>query len=196
MVSSWQIVAVGLPCTGVGRGIPYNCSINETFKFPYVYNHIRISCQRQKRGFDPTVAGSRPLQTSVPLRPHLIRGTIDKPHRERHLAATFRNHSPLTNYQPQFLSSNLGKFLYLEIGTPALTGLPKQYNIPNMKIPLSAILPGQPSEACCTCATVLSEVPRYSPRTEKPYPADRRLECCPRVICGRCIHVSFLLSSL
>ena len=63
-----------------------------------------------------------------------------------------------------------------------------------MKIPLSAILPGQPSEACCTCATVLSDVPRYSPQTEKPYPADRRLDCCPRVICGRCIHVSFLVS--
>ncbi|KAK7712423.1 hypothetical protein SLS64_004807 [Diaporthe eres] len=57
-----------------------------------------------------------------------------------------------------------------------------------MKIPLSAILPGQASEACCTCATVLSEVPRYSPQTEKPYPADRRLDCCPRVICGRCIY--------
>ncbi|KAL1854343.1 hypothetical protein Daus18300_011529 [Diaporthe australafricana] len=50
-----------------------------------------------------------------------------------------------------------------------------------MKIPLSAILPGEAaSEACCTCATVLSEVPKYSPQTEKPYPADRRLECCPR----------------
>lgn len=59
-----------------------------------------------------------------------------------------------------------------------------------MKIPLSAILPGQASEACCTCAAALSEVPRFSPRTEKPYPADRRLGCCPRVICGRCIHVS------
>ncbi|KAG8165615.1 hypothetical protein KVR01_004167 [Diaporthe batatas] len=57
-----------------------------------------------------------------------------------------------------------------------------------MKIPLSVILPGETSEACCTCATVLSEVPRYSPQTEKPYPADRRLGCCPRVICGRCIH--------
>ncbi|KAJ0107640.1 hypothetical protein J7T55_007831 [Diaporthe amygdali] len=57
-----------------------------------------------------------------------------------------------------------------------------------MKIPLSAILPGQASEACCTCATVLSDVPRYSPQTEKPYPGDRRLECCSRVICGRCIH--------
>lgn len=57
-----------------------------------------------------------------------------------------------------------------------------------MKIPLSAILPGEASEACCTCATVLTEVPRYSPQTEKPYPADRRLDCCPRVICGRCIH--------
>ncbi|KAI3395292.1 hypothetical protein diail_1490 [Diaporthe ilicicola] len=59
-----------------------------------------------------------------------------------------------------------------------------------MKIPLSAILPGQQTSeaACCTCATVLSDVPRCSPQTEKPYPADRRLECCPRVICGRCIH--------
>lgn len=165
--------------------------MKETFKFLYVYNRIRISCQRQKRGFKPTVAGSRPLQTSVPLRPHLLRGTIDKTHRERHLAATFRHLSSPTYYQQYSRSTHFRKFLYLEIGTPALV-FPTQF--PNMKIPLSAILPGQPSEACCTCATVLSDVPRYSPQTEKPYPADRRLECCPRVICGRCIHVSFLFS--
>ncbi|KAI1857612.1 uncharacterized protein JN550_013124 [Neoarthrinium moseri] len=41
-------------------------------------------------------------------------------------------------------------------------------------------------EACCTCATLLSQVPRY--RGEKPLPDDRPLECCPRVICGNCIH--------
>ncbi|KAI1113214.1 hypothetical protein F5Y14DRAFT_452278 [Nemania sp. NC0429] len=41
--------------------------------------------------------------------------------------------------------------------------------------------------ACCTCATLLAEVPR--PReSEKPVPQDRWLECCPRAICGPCIH--------
>ncbi|KAJ0301915.1 hypothetical protein COL5a_007839 [Colletotrichum fioriniae] len=43
-------------------------------------------------------------------------------------------------------------------------------------------------EACCTCAKLLSSVPRYSAATEKPLPDDRRLECCARVICGNCIH--------
>ncbi|KAI0013677.1 hypothetical protein F4779DRAFT_625172 [Xylariaceae sp. FL0662B] len=44
-------------------------------------------------------------------------------------------------------------------------------------------------ESCCTCATLLSEVPR-SGESEKPLPQDRQLECCPRVICGRCIHTN------
>ncbi|KAK1640467.1 hypothetical protein BDP81DRAFT_479124 [Colletotrichum phormii] len=44
-------------------------------------------------------------------------------------------------------------------------------------------------EACCTCAKLLSSVPRYSAATEKPLPDDRRLGCCARVICGNCIHV-------
>ncbi|KAI0016689.1 hypothetical protein F4780DRAFT_783022 [Xylariomycetidae sp. FL0641] len=44
-----------------------------------------------------------------------------------------------------------------------------------------------PTESCCTCATLLAEVPGYS-ETEKPLPAHRWLDCCPRVICGRCIH--------
>ncbi|KAK7735293.1 hypothetical protein SLS53_007524 [Cytospora paraplurivora] len=48
-----------------------------------------------------------------------------------------------------------------------------------MKISLSSILPGQASEACCTCASILSEVPRYNPETEKPYPADRRIASDP-----------------
>ncbi|KAI1085713.1 hypothetical protein F5B20DRAFT_575222 [Whalleya microplaca] len=42
-------------------------------------------------------------------------------------------------------------------------------------------------ESCCTCAALLSEVPRHS-ESEKPLPQDRQLECCPRVICGRCIY--------
>ncbi|KAK6078557.1 hypothetical protein SCUP234_06180 [Seiridium cupressi] len=42
-------------------------------------------------------------------------------------------------------------------------------------------------EACCTCATLLTKVPRYN-ENEKPLPDDRALECCPRVICGNCIH--------
>ncbi|KAK3375164.1 hypothetical protein B0H63DRAFT_269231 [Podospora didyma] len=44
-------------------------------------------------------------------------------------------------------------------------------------------------EACCTCATLLSAVPRVSPLSEKPLPYNRRLEeCCGRVICGSCIN--------
>ncbi|KAI0480343.1 hypothetical protein GGR56DRAFT_671460 [Xylariaceae sp. FL0804] len=51
------------------------------------------------------------------------------------------------------------------------------------------VKPRVPSgESCCTCATRLAEVPRLSEATEKPLPQDRRLECCPRVICGKCIH--------
>ncbi|KAI1502255.1 hypothetical protein F5X99DRAFT_163307 [Biscogniauxia marginata] len=42
-------------------------------------------------------------------------------------------------------------------------------------------------ESCCTCATLLSAVPRYND-FEKSLPHDRWLECCPRVICGKCIH--------
>lgn len=45
-------------------------------------------------------------------------------------------------------------------------------------------------EACCTCATLLSAIPpQYDEKTEKPIAHDRRLECCGRVICGRCIAV-------
>ncbi|KAL7626275.1 hypothetical protein AAE478_003045 [Parahypoxylon ruwenzoriense] len=40
-------------------------------------------------------------------------------------------------------------------------------------------------ESCCTCATLLCEVPRHSD-SEKPLPLDRQLECCGRVICGNC----------
>lgn len=42
-------------------------------------------------------------------------------------------------------------------------------------------------EACCTCATLLSDtkVP-YDTGSEKPITLDRRLECCNRVICATC----------
>ncbi|KAI1426100.1 hypothetical protein F5Y12DRAFT_713549 [Xylaria sp. FL1777] len=40
--------------------------------------------------------------------------------------------------------------------------------------------------SCCTCATLLTEVPRLA-ASEKPFPRDRGLECCSRAICGRCI---------
>ncbi|KAI1335483.1 hypothetical protein F5Y15DRAFT_244937 [Xylariaceae sp. FL0016] len=46
-----------------------------------------------------------------------------------------------------------------------------------------------PIESCCTCATRLSDVPRYTD-SEKLLPHDRWLECCPRVICGKCIHTN------
>ena len=42
-------------------------------------------------------------------------------------------------------------------------------------------------EACCTCATVLTDtkVP-YDTESEKPICLDRRLECCGRTICATC----------
>ncbi|KAK4044027.1 hypothetical protein C8A01DRAFT_43186 [Parachaetomium inaequale] len=42
--------------------------------------------------------------------------------------------------------------------------------------------------ACCTCASLLTAVPRVSSSSEKPLPDDRRLDCCGRTICGACIH--------
>ncbi|KAI0871890.1 hypothetical protein GGS24DRAFT_39516 [Hypoxylon argillaceum] len=41
--------------------------------------------------------------------------------------------------------------------------------------------------SCCTCATLLTQVPRLS-ESEKAFPQDRWLGCCPRAICGRCIY--------
>lgn len=43
------------------------------------------------------------------------------------------------------------------------------------------------SEACCTCATLLTDtkVP-YDPESEKPLVLDRRLTCCHRTICATC----------
>lgn len=44
------------------------------------------------------------------------------------------------------------------------------------------------SEACCTCAALLSSLPpTYNEKTEKPTQYERRLECCGRAICARCI---------
>ncbi|KAJ4360088.1 uncharacterized protein N0V89_000647 [Didymosphaeria variabile] len=44
------------------------------------------------------------------------------------------------------------------------------------------------SEACCTCAALLSSIPlTYDEKTEKPAQYERRLECCRRAICARCI---------
>lgn len=44
------------------------------------------------------------------------------------------------------------------------------------------------SEACCTCAALLSSIPlSYDEKTEKPAQHERRLECCGRAICARCI---------
>ncbi|KAK7417915.1 hypothetical protein QQZ08_011455 [Neonectria magnoliae] len=42
-------------------------------------------------------------------------------------------------------------------------------------------------DSCCTCATILSSTPPYSKEAEA-LPQDRRLECCARIICGKCIH--------
>lgn len=44
------------------------------------------------------------------------------------------------------------------------------------------------SEACCTCATLLSSIPpTYDEKTEKPSQYERRLDCCGRAICARCL---------
>lgn len=45
------------------------------------------------------------------------------------------------------------------------------------------------TEACCTCATLLSSVsPTYDEKTEKRVPQhERRTACCGRAICKRCI---------
>ncbi|KAF2396342.1 hypothetical protein EJ06DRAFT_534069 [Trichodelitschia bisporula] len=43
-------------------------------------------------------------------------------------------------------------------------------------------------EACCTCASLLSSIPPiYNGKTEKPARFERRLPCCARAICARCI---------
>lgn len=43
-------------------------------------------------------------------------------------------------------------------------------------------------EACCTCTDLLSSTPpTYDEKTEKPAIYERRLECCNRAICARCI---------
>lgn len=45
-------------------------------------------------------------------------------------------------------------------------------------------------ESCCTCARLLASIlPDYDEKTEKPVAQDRRLECCGRIVCGRCIGV-------
>ncbi|KAH7071668.1 hypothetical protein FB567DRAFT_208479 [Paraphoma chrysanthemicola] len=44
------------------------------------------------------------------------------------------------------------------------------------------------SEACCTCAALLSSIPpNYDEKTEKPTQFERRLDCCGRAICARCL---------
>ncbi|KAI1169954.1 hypothetical protein F4777DRAFT_592320 [Nemania sp. FL0916] len=54
--------------------------------------------------------------------------------------------------------------------------------------------PGGSESSCCTCATRLAEVPRLS-ESEKPLPPIRWLDCCPRLICGRCINENPRFSS-
>ena len=44
------------------------------------------------------------------------------------------------------------------------------------------------SEACCTCAILLSAIPpAYDEKTEKSSQFERRLDCCGRAICARCL---------
>lgn len=46
-------------------------------------------------------------------------------------------------------------------------------------------------ESCSTCATILSQTPAYT-KEELSLPQDRRVACCSRIICGKCIHVRHL----
>lgn len=42
--------------------------------------------------------------------------------------------------------------------------------------------------SCCTCAAFLSTIPLpYNEKSEKPAQHERRLDCCDRIICARCI---------
>ncbi|KAF2749786.1 hypothetical protein M011DRAFT_465452 [Sporormia fimetaria CBS 119925] len=44
------------------------------------------------------------------------------------------------------------------------------------------------AEACCTCAALLNSIPpTYDEKTEKIAGYERRVECCNRAICARCI---------
>ncbi|KAI5465595.1 hypothetical protein BGZ63DRAFT_420150 [Mariannaea sp. PMI_226] len=43
-------------------------------------------------------------------------------------------------------------------------------------------------EACCTCATILSSTSPSHKKAESSLPQARRLECCARIICGKCIQ--------
>jgi len=55
---------------------------------------------------------------------------------------------------------------------------------------LPTTLPHSPimSEACCTCASLLTSIPpTYDEKSEKPTQYERRLDCCGRAICARCI---------
>ncbi|KAF7549582.1 hypothetical protein G7046_g8304 [Stylonectria norvegica] len=42
-------------------------------------------------------------------------------------------------------------------------------------------------ESCCTCAKLLNSTPSYT-KSEKYLPDDRRVACCSRIICGKCIY--------
>lgn len=44
------------------------------------------------------------------------------------------------------------------------------------------------SDACCTCASLLSSIPpTYDEKSEKPPQHERRTQCCGRAVCARCI---------
>lgn len=51
------------------------------------------------------------------------------------------------------------------------------------------------SESCCTCASLLHNVPATAPGSEKPLPDPRRLPCCNRIICGSCLHTNARFAS-
>ncbi|KAF5659928.1 hypothetical protein FHETE_9210 [Fusarium heterosporum] len=43
-------------------------------------------------------------------------------------------------------------------------------------------------DSCSTCATLLSSAPAYTSKDDLSLPQDRRVACCARIICGKCIH--------
>ena len=86
---------------------------------------------------------------------------------------SFQDHRP----QPQILSDPI--CILLLVFLDVYSDLSLSYEVMDSTM-----------EACCTCATLLSDT---DSKTEKPRALDRRLDCCGRVICGNCMHVGSII---
>jgi hypothetical protein len=58
-------------------------------------------------------------------------------------------------------------------------------------IDLTPSISATSSDACCTCATLFTDLPiEYDERTEKPVERARLLDCCGRKICAKCLKTN------